>query len=42
MPDTIAQVANAIEVAKKTVRSLLSPAHTEVNSRASPDWDISV
>ena len=50
MPDTIAQVANACEVAKKTITSLFEQAaRTAVscpyrifNSRASPDWDLLV
>ena len=51
MPDTIAQVANApCEMTKKTVRFLFEQAaHIAIscsykifNSRASPDWDLSV
>ena len=50
MPDTIAQVANACEMTKKTVRSLfeqaariaISCSYKIFNSRASPDWDLSV
>ena len=50
MPDTIAQVVNAFEVAKKTVRCLfeqtartaISCSYRIFKSRASPDWDLSV
>ena len=50
MPDTIAQVANTCEVAKKTIKSLFEQAaHVAVscsyrifNSGASPDWDLLV
>ena len=50
MPDTVAQVTNACEVTKKTIRSLFEQAasiavscsYRIFNSRASPDWDLSV
>ena len=49
-PDTIAQVANACEVAKKTIRFLFEQAariavscsYRIFNFRASLDWDLSV
>ena len=50
MPDTIAQVANACEVAKKTIRSLFEQAahiavscsYRNFNSRAFPEWDLAI
>ena len=47
MPDTISQVANACEMAKKTIRSqaariAVSCLYRIFNSRASLDWDLSV
>ena len=48
LPETIAQMATACEVPKKTIRSLFEQAariavscsYRIFNSRASPDWDL--